>query len=166
MKKIENITPARAAAMIKDGAVLVDVREAGEYAQEFIPGARHHALSRIDRDHPVQEGDKVLIFHCRSGARTNMHAKRLAAVAKGCDVYLLGGGIEAWKRAGLPVQRPEKSQAAAPGLPSRSPQIAAGLLALAGLLLGAFVAPAFYILAVGGVALLLFPQSCPLCRRS
>ena len=32
-----------------------------------------------------------------------MNAKRLAAASGKCQVYLLGGGIEAWKRAGLPV---------------------------------------------------------------
>ena len=51
----------------------------------------------------MREGDTVLIYHCRSGARTRMNAKRLATVAGDCQVYLLGGGIEQWKRAGLPT---------------------------------------------------------------
>ena len=103
MSKIETITPARAAELVKRGAVLIDVRETHEHAAEHIPGARHHALSQLDAQHPVQAGDNVLIFHCKSGARTNMHARRLAAKAGGCEVYLLGGGIEAWRRAGLPT---------------------------------------------------------------
>jgi 3-mercaptopyruvate sulfurtransferase SseA len=45
----------------------------------------------------------VLIFHCKSGMRTKMNAAKLAARAGDCDVYVLGGGIEAWKRAGLPT---------------------------------------------------------------
>ena len=83
--------------------MLIDIRETAEHANEHIPGARHHALSQIDAKHPVHDGDSVLIFHCKSGARTNMNATRLAAKAGGCDVYLLGGGIESWKRAGLPT---------------------------------------------------------------
>jgi rhodanese-related sulfurtransferase len=103
MSKVETVTPERAVKMMEDGAVLIDIREANEYARENIPGARHHALSQLDARHPAQEGDTVLIFHCKSGARTNMSARKLAARAENCDIYLLGGGIEAWKRAGLPT---------------------------------------------------------------
>jgi rhodanese-related sulfurtransferase len=103
MSHPETISPDKAAALVRDGAVLIDIREDSEHANEKIPGARHHALSQIDAKHPVREGDTVLIYHCRSGARTKMNAKRLAAAAGDCQVYLLGGGIEQWKRAGLPV---------------------------------------------------------------
>jgi rhodanese-related sulfurtransferase len=105
MSRVETITPERAAALVREGAVLIDIRERGEYANENIPGARHHALSQLDAAHPARAGDTVLIFHCKSGGRTNMHAKRLAGSAGTCRVYLLGGGIEAWKRAGLPTSK-------------------------------------------------------------
>src|SRR5665647_1903552 len=100
---MKTVTPERAVELVQSGAVMIDIREAAEHAGENIPGARHHALSQIDAQHPVRDGDTVLIFHCKSGARTNMNATRLAAKAGGCDVYLLGGGIESWKRAGLPT---------------------------------------------------------------
>lgn len=103
MSSIETISPERAVELVRQGAVLIDIREAAEHAGESIPGARHHALSQIDASHPVRDGDTVLIYHCKSGARTNMNAKRLAAAAGECDIYLLGGGIESWKRAGLPT---------------------------------------------------------------
>ena len=103
MSHPETISPDEAAALLREGAVLIDIREAKEHANENIPGARHHALSQIDAEHPVREGDTVLIYHCRSGARTRMNASRLAAAAGDCQVYLLGGGIEQWKRAGLPT---------------------------------------------------------------
>lgn len=112
---MKTVTPERAVELVKSGAVLIDIREAAEYAHENIPGARHHALSQIDAQHPVRAGDTVLIFHCKSGARTNMNARRLAASSGQCEVYLLGGGIEAWKRAGLPTsaQPAGKSEASA-----------------------------------------------------
>jgi rhodanese-related sulfurtransferase len=100
---LKTVTPERAAELVRAGAVLIDIRKAAEHTNENIPGARHHALSQIDAQHPVRAGDTVLIFHCKSGARTNMNAQRLAAAAGDCEVYLLGGGIEAWKRAGLPT---------------------------------------------------------------
>lgn len=98
---MKTITPERAVELVKSGAVLIDIRETAEHAGENIPGARHHALSQIDAQHPARAGDTVLIFHCKSGARTNMNAQRLAASAGKCETYILGGGIEAWKRAGL-----------------------------------------------------------------
>jgi len=103
MSELKTISPAQAAELMRKGAALIDIREAHEHANENIPGARHHALSQIDAKHPVQSGDTVLIYHCKSGGRTNINAKRLAAASGKCDIYLLGGGIEAWKRAGLPT---------------------------------------------------------------
>ena len=103
MSQIETVTPERAVRMMQEGAVLIDIRENNEHASENIPGARHHALSQIDAAHPARAGDTVLIFHCKSGARTKMNAGRLAAASGACEVYLLAGGIEAWKRAGLPT---------------------------------------------------------------
>jgi rhodanese-related sulfurtransferase len=103
MSAPKTVSPAEAVALMRKGAVLIDIREAHEHAAENIPGARHHALSQIDARHPLYEGDTVLIYHCKSGARTNMNAKRLAAASGACQVYLLGGGIAAWKRAGLPT---------------------------------------------------------------
>ena len=113
MSHVETISPERAAELVKDGAVLIDIRETYEYASENIPGARHHALSQIDAKHPVREGDTVLIFHCKSGMRTKMNATRLAERAGDCDVYVLGGGIQAWKRAGLPTSAPARSNGGA-----------------------------------------------------
>ena len=103
MSKVETIGPERAAELIEQGAVLIDIRERNEYAGESIPGARHHALSQIDAAHPARAGDTVLIYHCKSGARTRMNAGRLAGASGDGEVFLLGGGIEAWKRAGLPT---------------------------------------------------------------
>ena len=103
MTNPKTVSPAQAAELVRSGAVLIDIREASEHANENIPGARHHALSQIDSHHPLRAGDTVLIYHCKSGARTQMNAKRLAAASGSCQVYILGGGIEAWKRAGLPT---------------------------------------------------------------
>ena len=82
MSNLENITPVQAKKLIDDGAVLIDIREAHEHARENIPGARHVALSQIDRSHPARDGDTVLIFHCKSGGRTNMNAGKLAGARR------------------------------------------------------------------------------------
>jgi rhodanese-related sulfurtransferase len=122
--------------------VLIDIREADEHAREHIPGSRHHSLTRVDRDSPARSGDDVLIFHCRSGARTIGNASRLAAAAQTCEAYILDGGLDAWKKAGLPVTL-DRSQ---PIDIMRQVQIVAGSLVLIGVVLGALVSPGFYAL--------------------
>jgi len=144
MTAVKPISPERAAELMREGAVLVDIRERDEHARERIEGARHHALTVLDREHPARPGDDVLIFHCRSGARTTQNAAQLAgSVPAGVETYLLDGGIEAWKKAGLPVTVDRK----APLPIMRQVQIGAGSLVVLGTLLGATVSPGFYLLA-------------------
>jgi rhodanese-related sulfurtransferase len=81
------------------------------------------------------------VFHCKSGMRTQANAARL--IAKGFrEAYFLDGGIEAWKAAGLPVHSNRK----APLEIMRQVQIAAGALILLGVILGALINPAFFLL--------------------
>ena len=144
MTDVKPISPERAAELVREGAVLVDIRERDEHARERIEGARHHALTMLDNEHLARPGDDVLIFHCRSGARTTQNAAQLAgSVPAGVETYLLDGGIEAWKKAGLPVTVDRK----APLPIMRQVQIGAGSLVVLGTLLGATVSPGFYLLA-------------------
>lgn len=131
------ITPAEVARLMKEGAVLVDIREGDERARLRIPGSRHAPLSRGGL--VLSDGAEAVIFHCRSGNRTAAHAARLAAAAP-CRAYILEGGIEGWRRAGLPIE----ADAKAPLEIMRQVQIIAGALILMGVLLGALVAPGFY----------------------
>ena len=69
-----------------------------------------------------------------------------------CETYILEGGIDAWKKAGLPVAL-DRSQ---PIDIMRQVQIVAGSLVLIGAVLGFFVAPGFYALSAFVGAGLLF----------
>ena len=159
MADLKTISPQRAAELLRGGAILVDIREADEHAREHIPGARHHALTRIDRESPARSGDDVLIFHCRSGARTKGNAPELAAAAPACEAYILDGGLDAWKKAGLPVTL-DRSQ---PIDIMRQVQIVAGSLVLIGVVLGALVSPGFYALSGFVGAGLLFAGASGFC---
>ena len=141
MTILQSITPEKAAALLKDGAVLVDIREADEHAREKIGGALHRPLSRIEAADFTQVEGRIAIFHCRSGARTQGNAARLSA-AVACDAYVLEGGIDAWKKAGLPVVLDRRQ----PIDLMRQVQIAAGGLVVLGAVLGYLVAPGFYAL--------------------
>ena len=92
-------------AGLSDGSiVLVDVREADEYAAGHIEGALFNPLSRFDPSKlpAAAEGQKVVIY-CRSGRRSvsAMEQARLAG-RRDADTHF-GGGILAWLNAGEPV---------------------------------------------------------------
>lgn len=134
---MKTISPAEARRLIDTGAVLVDIRGADEHARERIPGARHLPLPEIETGASLNaEGAPAVVFHCRTGARTAANAARLQAAA-GCDAYIVEGGLDAWRKAGLPVEE-DRSRP----LPlMQQVQIAAGGLVLAGVVLGYLVTP-------------------------
>ena len=84
--------------------VLIDVREDAEHRAMRIPGSCLAPLSRLEQAAPrLPEGMKA-VFLCQSGARTRMHARRLAKC--GCDAaHVMSGGIGAWRASGFPVER-------------------------------------------------------------
>lgn len=137
---LPHISPAEAKALIDQGAILVDIRDMDEHASERIPQAHNRPLSELC-ENSVGKDQKAIVFHCKSGNRTRMNASVLAQAAE-VDAFILDGGIEAWKKAGLPVTQDRKQ----PIEIMRQVQIAAGGLALLGTLLGLLVSPAFYAL--------------------
>lgn len=160
---VRQIDPAKAKAMSDKGdAVLIDIRETGEYAREHIIGARHVPLSGFDRADFARDGNKAVIFHCASGQRTLANAERLLATGFQ-DVYVIDGGLGAWKAAGLPVHVNRK----APIDLLRQVQIAAGSLVALGAVLAWLVSPWFILLSgfVGaGLVLAGVTGSCAMAR--
>lgn len=138
---LPRISPQQAKQMLDQGAILVDIREPDEHARERIADAKHMPLSQLaDADLSVHRGRPV-VFHCRTGARTLGNAPRLAAKLGGeCQAYIVDGGLDAWRQAGLPVVTDRRQ----PLELLRQVQIAAGGLALFGTLLGLAVSPWFF----------------------
>lgn len=134
-----SVTPAEARRLIETGTKLIDIRAPDEHAREHIPGATNLPLAEIDR---LQAGDCPVVFHCRSGARTEANAARLVAAAAGAPCYVLEGGIDAWRRAGLEVAA-DRHQ---PLELMRQVQLAAGGLVLLGVALGFLVGPGLFAL--------------------
>ncbi len=132
------ITPAEARRLIETGAQLVDIRDHDEHARAHIPGATHVPLAEIDR---LQSDRCPVIFHCRSGARTGANAARLTAAA-GAPCYVLDGGLDAWRRAGLEVKVDRRQ----PLELMRQVQLVAGGLVLLGVVLGLLAGPQFFAL--------------------
>ncbi|AYG95970.1 DUF2892 domain-containing protein [Brevundimonas naejangsanensis] len=140
MNPLISLSPAEVAARIKAGkAVLVDVREPDEHAREHIAGAVAAPLSAFEAAHLELTPGKDVIFMCRSGNRTAGNCDRLAARVDG-PAHVLAGGLDAWKKAGLPVRADRKQ----PLELMRQVQMAAGGLILLGGALGLMVHPGFW----------------------
>lgn len=87
-------------------AVLVDIREDEEVADECIPEAHQNALSTFDPDRLPEHDGRIVVYHCASGGRTARFGEQLMAAASSArDVYHLEGGIGAWRNAGLKTRR-------------------------------------------------------------
>ena len=135
-----HVDPQEALRLLNEGALLIDVREPDEHARERIPNAKLIPLSRLSTP-PDPHAAQQVIFLCRSGGRTASASERLAAAAGG-NAYVLRGGLDAWKAAGLPVLKDHRR----PIEMTRQVQIAAGSLVVLGVSLGALLHPGFYAL--------------------
>ncbi|WP_395611549.1 rhodanese-like domain-containing protein [Allosphingosinicella sp.] len=142
MTNLIPLSPADVAARLNRGALLVDIREADEFARRHVAGAVSRPLSAFEQAHLRIEPGQDVIFTCRTGNRTSVHCARLQASVDG-DAWVLEGGVDGWAAAGLPVV----ADRAAPLELMRQVQIAAGLLVLAGVLLGFTVSPILFGLA-------------------
>ena len=130
---LPRISPVKAKGMLDQGAILVDIREADEHAREKVVGSRHLPVSKLDEADLALHAGKPVIFHCKSGARTIINASRLAQKTGGvCEAFIIEGGLDAWKKAGLPVATDRRQ----PIELQRQVQIGAGSLAFIGTVLG------------------------------
>jgi len=141
---LSKISVDNAKRLIDQGAMMVDIRGNDEHARQSIPGARNCPVGEITT---LDTRSTPVVFYCRTGQRTAANAELLAD-AVDCEAYILEGGIDAWKLAGLPVAT-DRSK---PIEIQRQVQIAAGSLVLLGATLGYVAHPAFYVLSalVGG----------------
>ncbi|HEC74137.1 MAG TPA: rhodanese-like domain-containing protein [Methylophaga aminisulfidivorans] len=81
----------------------VDVREPDEFKKEHITDSLNLPLSTIEEDSSkLKNMSQPLVIVCASGQRAKGAAKKLQA--KGfTEVYVLSGGLGAWKEAKLPL---------------------------------------------------------------
>ena len=100
-----NLTPAEATLLMnREDALVLDVRETGEWSSGHITGARHITLGQLDKR--LSELDKFkekpIIVVCATGNRSSSACGQLKK--HGFDkVYSLGGGVSSWIEANLPL---------------------------------------------------------------
>ena len=101
------VNTAEAIALInRQDAVVVDVRDAGDYGAGHILGAKNLPLARIEEGggELAKKKERPLIVYDDGGDRA---AKAAAALKKQgfTRVANLSGGLGAWRQAGLPVEK-------------------------------------------------------------
>jgi rhodanese-related sulfurtransferase len=88
----------------RQNAVLLDVRESNELTGGKLPNALHIPLSQLkDRMGELAKlTSRPVVVYCARGQRSRAAAGALAS-AGFANIYMLAGGIKAWKDAGLPL---------------------------------------------------------------
>lgn len=98
---LDEVDGAEAGRRVEAGATLLDVRQNAELAEARIPGALHVELGDIVAGKAPDAGEVVAF--CGHGERSATAASLLER--QGITVANLVGGLPAWERAGLPVDR-------------------------------------------------------------
>ncbi len=68
-----------AAAHVRDGAKIIDVRSPAEFREAHVPGALNVPLGDLEAgiDRVAPQRDQVLLVHCLSGGRSGLARARL-----------------------------------------------------------------------------------------
>jgi phage shock protein E len=79
LKRSGQIPSKEAQAHLKDGALLIDVRTAGEFASRHLPNAINLPLDEIETSLPrrVKDKNQVILLHCQSGMRSGVARSKL-----------------------------------------------------------------------------------------
>lgn len=85
-------------------AQVVDVRDAAEFARGSLPNAKNIPLPELATRAPKElKKDRPVIVLCNAGNIAGRAAAQLRASGLS-EVYVLAGGLAAWREAGLPVR--------------------------------------------------------------
>jgi len=106
--RIAEVDPSEVRDQLRNGALVIDVREAEEWATGHLLGARHvpksYLESRIEGAAP--DRDQHVILYCQSGNRSAWAARTLIEDLGYSNVESMTGGITLWKDRGYGVETP------------------------------------------------------------
>lgn len=106
---VQEISVDQAVLAIQTCDVLIDVREADEYAAGHLPGAIHMSRGmlefKIASNPKMQPRDLNIVLYCKTSGRAALSAKSLAEMGY-THVRSIAGGVDAWVAAGHEVYKP------------------------------------------------------------
>ena len=108
--RVLEVSVADAEPAIREASVLVDVREADEFAAGHLPGAVHISRGmlefRFSGMPALQPRDIRVVLYCKTSGRAALAGVALQEMGY-LNVQNLAGGFDAWVAAGKPVAKPE-----------------------------------------------------------
>ena len=87
----------------REAPLVVDVRQADEYARAHVPGSLHLMAGDLPARLAELPHGRAVAAICASGYRSSIAASLLRR-AGFADVALVAGGVPAWRAAGFPVE--------------------------------------------------------------
>lgn len=102
---VPNLTVLELSEKLKFGKhpLVLDVRQPDEFRQGHIAGAKLIPLNELYRHLSELSKSREVVCICASGSRSGSAAKILAK--EGFTVFNVKGGMLAWRRAKLPIQK-------------------------------------------------------------
>jgi rhodanese-related sulfurtransferase len=108
--RVQEISVAQAEEAIREADVLVDVREADEFAAGHLAGAVHISRGMLEfkfsANPALQSRDISIVLYCKTSGRAALAASALHEMGY-LNVRSIAGGFDAWVAAGKPVAKPE-----------------------------------------------------------
>ena len=108
--RVQEVPVAEAEQAIRDADVLVDVREADEYALGHLPGSVHMSRGLLEFKFSsapaLQPRDLKVVLYCKTSGRAALCASALHDMGY-LNVQSIAGGFDGWAAAGKPVAKPE-----------------------------------------------------------
>ena len=96
--RIREVSVAEAIQRQQAGALLIDVRETDEFAQQHLPGAIHLSRGTVELKIEQQAPDTAtpIVCYCGGGYRSALVADNLQRMGY-TNVASMAGGFKAWK---------------------------------------------------------------------
>jgi rhodanese-related sulfurtransferase len=108
--RVQEISVTDADAAILAADVLVDVREADEFAAGHLAGAVHISRGMLEfkfsANPALQSRDLSILLYCKTSGRAALAAAALHDMGY-LNVRSIAGGFDAWAASGRPVAKPE-----------------------------------------------------------
>ena len=108
--RVQEIAISDADQAIAEADLLLDVREADEYAAGHLSGAVHISRGmlefKLSSTPALQPRDLKIVLYCKTSGRAALSAIALHEMGY-LNVQSLAGGFDAWVSAGKPVVKPQ-----------------------------------------------------------